>query len=311
MVVAGYRYTEANLEQQFEQWRLRDSLQATRPEGCWCLGLGGRGQEILRDGLVCTKEYCACPEGATLRTTEQETITVRRRAREVAMREHIWLSANIPLRFRGMRLETSPLGKTQAGLLKRLEGPEDIWENNSPTDEQFEVWSAIRALWEGSWFFHGAYGTGKTGLATSLAYARLEAETYGTESHPLCTILFTTVPAMLSELRSTYGRHEEGKPTEQEVLRKYIEAELLIMDDIGAEQVKDSGWVEDRLYQVIGERHDQLRSTIFTSNLGLDQLAQRIGERIVWRIAEMCGPTNVVELKGKNLRAVKIALVTP
>ena len=37
-------------------------------------------------------------------------------------------------------------------------------------------------------------------------------------------------------------------------------------------------------------------------NLSLDQLAQRVGERIVWRIAEMCESTNVVEVKGKNLR---------
>ncbi len=307
--VRGLRYTMADVEKQLALWRIRDAIQATRPEGCFCLGLGGRGRRIWY-GMEVPEEYCPCPDGilleATLATFKSAYLETRRKH----IKEKQWEAAQIPLRFREMRLETSPLLIAQPGLLRRLHSPEAVgWDDpNNPTVEPSDVqqaqWEAADKEFCGSWFFHGGYGTGKTGLAVGLAYERLIGGMMwrGDEYTDLRTILFTTVPALLSELRSTYGRHEEEKPTEQEVLQKYIQADLLILDDLGAEQVKGTGWVEDRLYQVIGERHDQMRSTIFTSNLSLDQLAQRIGERICWRIAEMCGPSNVVEVKGPNLR---------
>ena len=135
-------------------------------------------------------------------------------------------------------------------------------------------------------------GVGKTGLA--VGYARRCVEDCHVEQ-----LQFVTIPRLLSRLRSTYSNPDV---TEDSVLQQYIQTRLLILDDMGAEQVKNTGWVEDRLYQIIGERHDELRPTIFTSNLSISKLAERIGERITWRIIEMCGRENIVEIKGANLR---------
>ena len=72
---------------------------------------------------------------------------------------------------------------------------------------------------------------------------------------------------------------------------------LLILDDIGVERVSD--FVLETLYRVINYRYVNMLPTIFTSNLNIQELADKIGDRSVSRIVEMCG---VVELTGSDRR---------
>lgn len=159
--------------------------------------------------------------------------------------------------------------------------------------------SISRSEENASWFVWGNYGNGKTGLAVGYAfeYLRIWLDV-------IPTALFRTLPDLLSELRSSYGRGDDG-PDEMDLLKTYAEVGLLILDDIGAEQITGSGWLEDRLYQIIGKRHSELRPIFFTSNLSIPQLAERIGERLTWRIVEMCTDSHIIEVKGANLRDVK------
>ena len=85
------------------------------------------------------------------------------------------------------------------------------------------------------------------------------------------------------------------------MLEKYAGVSLLILDDLGAEHISGSGWLEDRLYQIIGQRHRDERPIVFTSNLSIKEVGGRIGERIAWRIVEMCGD-NIVHVQGANQR---------
>ena len=161
-------------------------------------------------------------------------------------------------------------------------------------------WSDKKGFWGGSWFFWGAFGTGKTGLAIGYTREWVQNE-WGEESTK--PVLFRTVPRLMTELRATYNRERDSDtPTEEQLLKQFTEASLLILDDLGAEQVRNTGWLEDRLYQIIGERHDNVRATIFTSNMSLEELAGRIGERVTWRIVEMCGKERIVHIEGPNLR---------
>jgi len=72
---------------------------------------------------------------------------------------------------------------------------------------------------------------------------------------------------------------------------------------MGAEHTSSSNWLSDRLYQILGDRHDQLRPTVMTSNLSISELGDIYGERITSRINEMCNNgNNVLHMQGRNLR---------
>jgi DNA replication protein DnaC len=212
-------------------------------------------------------------------TSRSEYVAVREREREERRQQRIeqmWdETAEIPFRFWGFRLDSSPL---PSSLVDRLRCPKD-------DDEKWDEWELS------SWYLWGPFGHGKTGLAVGHAYERLiNADN---------DILFRAVPELLSELRSTYGRTDG--PSENEVLRKYADVRVLILDDLGAEHVSGSGWLEDRLYQIIGQRHREKLPIIFTSNLNIQQIGERVGERIAWRIVEMCGE-NIINVEGVNQR---------
>lgn len=206
--------------------------------------------------------YCDCPAGEDAYHLGLERDRMR-----------AWRDANIPSRFQGFSLDSSPWAKMRPELI-----------------ETFRLWWDSALLW-------GGFGVGKTGLAVSIARAVL----WWDEADRPATIRFKAMPDLMSELRDTYNRRE-GSKSEQQVLDELRDVDFLILDDIGAEQVKDTGWFEDRLYQIIGHRHSDEKPTIFTSNLSPQQLGARIGERNMWRVVEMCGE-HVYHLEGPNQRA--------
>lgn len=63
-----------------------------------------------------------------------------------------------------------------------------------------------------------------------------------------------------------------------------IEADLLVLDDLGQEHVTD--FARDVLYQILDGRYQRRRPTIITSNLGDAQLAERFGGAFVSRLYE-------------------------
>ncbi len=133
----------------------------------------------------------------------------------------------------------------------------------------------------GSLFFYGLAGRGKTYLAVAI-YRELINQAD-----------FWPVPDLLLHLRS-----ELRVTGEEEAIRPLKEARILILDDIGIEKVTD--WVRQALYVVIAYRERNLMPTVFTSNLDLDELEERIGdERLVSRIA---GMSRVLKIDGPDRR---------
>ena len=248
---------------------------------CWCGGTGAlpRGRQYEARYTPERKRvgnWCPCPIGEAVADEYFRKLELHKREKEEERAFDVWME-EIPCRFYDWSLATHP----NKDLAQRLLA---ILENEDEEKPQ-------------SLFLYGGYGIGKTGLAIGYLRERVfkEHET---------SIKFVRTPDLLTELRSTYNKNAEDI-TEAAVLGKYINARVLLLDDLGAEQVTGSGWVEDRLYQIIGARHDNLSCTIFTSNLSLDVLAQKLGERLVWRILEMCEPDGVIEVKGPNLRDKK------
>lgn len=253
----------------------------------------------MPDGEVAElfEEVCGCETGQEHERLKVALLGDRRERLYKQAKARLWGSAGIPPRFQGFTLQSSPVRQTHPDVVARLAYP-----GNPQSDDEvvWEEWRQAVSEWRGSWFFWGGYGTGKTGLAVGYAYEWVDHEWGNATNGPL---YFRSVPRLLGELRGSYQK-PEGKegPGEQELIERYGTCPLLILDDLGAEQVRGTGWVEDRLYQIIGERHGNLVSTVFTSNLNLQELADRIGERVAWRILEMCGQERIVHLEGPNLR---------
>jgi DNA replication protein DnaC len=89
-----------------------------------------------------------------------------------------------------------------------------------------------------------------------------------------------------------------------DILRPVMEADLLVLDDLGAE--KPSEWVEETMNLIVNTRYNERKPTIFTTNYlaipddtNLDSLKVRVGFRMYSRLHEMC---EFVEYDGGDFR---------
>jgi DNA replication protein DnaC len=90
-----------------------------------------------------------------------------------------------------------------------------------------------------------------------------------------------------------------------DVLRPVIDADVLVLDDLGAERTSE--WVDETLNLIVNARYSDRRTTIFTSNYedkgadntDPDSLLFRIGYRMRSRLHEMC---EFIDLDGADYR---------
>jgi DNA replication protein DnaC len=80
-------------------------------------------------------------------------------------------------------------------------------------------------------------------------------------------------------------------------LERYRQIELLFVDDLGT--AKASEFVEEATYRLVNGRYEDMKPSIFTTNLALAELKDAVGDRIASRLAETC--TRIV-LEGPDRR---------
>ncbi len=154
----------------------------------------------------------------------------------------------------------------------------------------------------------GSIGVGKTHLAIGMLRALMQ------ERGALG--LFYDYRDLLKQIQNSYNK--SAGPSEMEILRPVFEAEVLVLDELGAG--KPTEWVWETVAHVLNTRYNDRRTTILTTNYanlppaGFDSqstvssiraaareetLGDRIGERMRSRLQEMCVP---VEMTGTDFR---------
>jgi len=141
----------------------------------------------------------------------------------------------------------------------------------------------------------GDPGTGKTHLAVAALRMLITRGFQG---------VFFGYEHLLERIRSGYDAASGS--SDREAYRTALEAEILLLDDLGAHRVTD--WVEDTVTSIVTQRCNHQRPLIATTNLpdptagdtvvertaGVAQveykrtLGERIGERALSRLFEMC-----------------------
>ncbi len=114
----------------------------------------------------------------------------------------------------------------------------------------------------------GPNGCGKTHLAAAVANSYLDRGSL---------VLFTTVIDLLDHLRATYVPN--SNEVYDQLFAKMREAELLVLDDLGAQQ--SSSWANEKLFQLLNYRYNSRFPTIITTNTrGLQGIDERIRSRM-------------------------------
>lgn len=159
--------------------------------------------------------------------------------------------------------------------------------------------------------FIGPIGTGKTHLAVGIIQALIRNKGIH--------CLFCDYRELLKEIQNSYNPSVDA--TELGILNPVLEAEVLVLDELGA--VRPSQWVWDTVSYVVNDRYNQKKTTIITTNFPdlparstevveafsqgerakaaarEETLGDRITDRMRSRLHEMC---RIIQLEGSDYR---------
>lgn len=152
----------------------------------------------------------------------------------------------------------------------------------------------------------GDPGSGKTHLAVAALRVIMAKGIEG---------LFIDYQNLLDRIRS--GWDPASNSSDKEMYRTAMEAEVLLLDDLGARRVMD--WAEDTVTAIITARCNHRKAVIATTNLFDPEvytaherregtgnykttIEDRIGPRARSRLFEMCRPVRVVGIDDYRLR---------
>lgn len=243
-------------------------------------------------------EVCSLCEGSGLRIVEESGRRVakscdcriqRRTARALER-------ARIPRRYEHCTLENYSIlrGADKSQKAARLMAHKFV--------EAYPIQTGGKGL-----LLTGSIGVGKTHLAVGiLKELILKRGVNG---------LFYDYRELLKQVQNTYNA--DVAATELGILKPVFEAEVLVLDELGA--AKPTDWVWDTVAQILNTRYNEERTTLITTNyenasalaaagdatdharraMRDETLGDRIGERMLSRLQEMCV---TIDVRGEDFR---------
>ncbi len=246
-------------------------------------------------------ETCPICDGTGWQTVEhgKEREAVRCECRVKGRGERLLAAAHIPARYEHCDLSNfqyDPDDKNQTSIIKAR-----TFAGRFVEDYPVEKTGLL---------FVGSVGVGKTHLAVGIIKDLIR------EKGIHC--LFCDYRELLKSIQNSYNPSVQA--TEMEILRPVFEAEVLVLDELGA--VRSTEWVFDTVNYLLNSRYNNNKTTIITTNFPdgeesnaevdnlrspsateraarRETLGDRIGERMRSRLHEMC---KKVEINGPDYR---------
>ncbi len=260
-------------------------------------------QSYAAEIVTALTETCPICGGTGWKTVERanEREAVRCECRVKGRAERLLAAAHIPARYEHCDLSSfqyDPDDKIQKSLrdARFLAGR---FVEEYPTDKT-------------GLLFVGSVGVGKTHLAVGIIKDLIR------EKGIHC--LFCDYRELLKSIQNSYNPAVQA--TEMEILRPIFDAEVLVLDELGA--VRSTEWVFDTVNYILNSRYNDNKTTIITTNFPdkpeqdkfqaddnprgysaadraarRETLGDRIGERMRSRLHEMC---KKVEIEGPDYR---------
>jgi DNA replication protein DnaC len=162
-----------------------------------------------------------------------------------------------------------------------------LWYSENFKNEKFKQmdWHSI--------LFQGTYGLGKSHLVYCVA-EKVKSMGY--------TTIFINLPDLLNAFKDTYNN--KSTVTENEILQIVKDVDLLILDEIGAEYIKENdgkeSWAVDKIYTIINSRLG--KPTLFTTNYSSADLRNKYGIHGGRIVSRMMQGTKVIKMDGEDYR---------
>jgi DNA replication protein DnaC len=215
-----------------------------------CPLCGGRGWVVEADGGAGAARPCAC--------------------REQDLGQRLWAAAGIPPGYGHCKISNFQTSSHSHGVRARL-----MAARKAAQDYVDSFVLEGQGFRQAGLLFMGPPGVGKTHLAVGVLCELIER--FRVRGR------YVEFTALIHQIQATF---DPGSPeSKREVLDPCVDAEMLLLDELGAQQ--PTPWVRDILYLIINHRYTRRLPTLFTTNYLLDPPAPRTGESGPTRLATL------------------------